>query len=390
MSNLVIGIISAGLLIGVLAVVIMLIKKQPITKSPTNNSDLWSDKQTTELERIVDNTFGIGSSLIPPSTLFTDEIKKCILDKMKLKYNGNEFEFMAANDINPDPNINTISNDEIKFLLYMNKCASECFGYEWGKNQDDPIFNDETLVNSTLIPGMIYKDINCAINLYKTKFSKLELKIIDFLSIIPETESDPVILKDYRKYKNDILNRCLDVNKPPIEEITFDTKPPGVDKYSMFMSETITPMAVQPVNPQDYPTLILPSYFNEVNNLNKVSLFKIGNTELSGIINSINISGTFNIPDFNTFNSTALYTIIILPPDMNSPQQNFTEDTILKSAVIQPQTLNNQGNYSGDFSKSFPIVGNNNLEKNSDILLYVVGFNVVLYDVKIVLKGAFI
>lgn len=158
----------------------------------------------------------------------------------------------------------------------------------------------------------------------------------------------------------------------------------------MFMSETITPMAVQPVNPQDYPTLELPSYFNEVNNLNKVSLFNIGKTELSGIINSINISGTFNIPDFNTFNSRALYTIIILPPDSNSPQQNFTEDPILNSAVIQPQTLDNQGNYSGDFSKSFPIVGNNNLEKNSDILLYVVGFNVVLYDVKIVLKGAFI
>lgn len=214
MSNLVIGIISAVLVIGVLAVVIsMLIKKQPITKSPTNNSELWSDKQTTELERIVDNAFGTGSVLIPSTKLFTDEIKKCILDKMKLKYNGNEFEFMAANDINPDPNVNTISNDEMKFLLYMNKCASECFGYEWGKNQDDPIFNDETIVNSTLSLGKFYKDINCAINSYKTSFSKLELKLIEFLTIIPESESDPIILKDYRKFKNDLLIRCVVVDK---------------------------------------------------------------------------------------------------------------------------------------------------------------------------------
>ena len=387
--NLIAGIITLCVICAFAVGISMLIKKHPTTKvPPSNKTELWSDKQITELERILDNSFGNGSVLIPPSKLFTDEIKKCILDKMKLEYDGDEFEFMAANDINPDPNINTISDVELKFLLYMNKCASECFGYEWGKNKDDPIFNDEKIVNSLLSPGTVYKDINCAISSYKTSFSKLELRFIDFLTIIPESDSDPIILKDYRNYKNDILKRCLVTNKS-IEEITFDTKPPGVDKYSMFMSETITPMAVQPVNPANYTNLVLPEYFNRVNNLNKASLFYIGKTDLSGSINNVNISGTFNIPDFITLGSQASYTIIILPPSgSSSTQQDFTEDSIINSAVIQPQVLSDSGNYNGDFSKNFSNV-NTNIETNSDILLCVFGFNVVFYNVKIVLNGSF-
>ena len=148
-------------------------------------------------------------------------------------------------------------------------------------------------------------------------------------------------------------------------------------------------MAVQHVNPANYTNLVLPEYFNRVNNLNKASLFYIGKTDLSGSINNVNISGTFNIPDFITLGSQASYTIIILPPSgSSSTQQDFTEDSIINSAVIQPQVLSDSGNYNGDFSKNFSNV-NTNIETNSDILLCVFGFNVVLYNVKIVLNGSF-
>ena len=78
--NLIAGIITLCVICAFAVGISMLIKKHPTTKvPPSNKTELWSDKQITELERILDNSFGNGSVLIPPSKLFTDEIKKCIV-----------------------------------------------------------------------------------------------------------------------------------------------------------------------------------------------------------------------------------------------------------------------------------------------------------------------
>jgi hypothetical protein len=367
MINIIIGIFAIGCLFAV-ALHFILSKKYTTPKKPTTDK-VWSQIQLTELEKILDNTFGSNSFLIPPTKIFTDDIKQCILNKMKLEYDGDEFEFMAKNDINPDPNVNTISDVELTFMLFMCKCASECFGYEWGQNNDDPIFNDETIVKSIINSDLTYKDINCAINLYKANFSKLGLKLIDFLSILPQLDSDPQLIKDFRNMKT----KCETIPKPieSINNITFKaiTSSPGTPGSAGFRSDpSDTPLAVQPVDPNNYLNLQLPPF--TINAQYKAALFEIGKTELSGTINTINISGSFYIVDKN-----ASYTIIILPPSGSDQQQTTLTDDSLKDSVINEPVVNSwdEFNFAGhDFSKNFNDL-NINLEKNSTILLYVYG-----------------
>jgi hypothetical protein len=172
-----------------------------------------------------------------------------------------------------------------------------------------------------------------------------------------------------RFFKSNIKSPTLPLppqNKPIDIELKFEEpniNEPDIDNKNIYKSDTsVTPNCRQPVEPTNYPGLIIPSIFGT---WGKGSLFYIGKIEYEGILKSIQISGSFTIGD-GIPSRDSFYTIIILPP--SGKQQDFLDEDIRKSIIGDKFDFSTPQKFLKKMDNL-----NTEITKNSVILLYIFG-----------------
>ena len=131
------------------------------------------------------------------------------------------------------------------------------------------------------------------------------------------------------------------------------------------MATPLDPNSAKPINPIDYPSLVLKSYEN---NGGEGSLFYIGKNDDYGLLKKVSITGKFSKGSPQSY-----FSIIILPP--SGEQIDFLENH-LKDIVINEKKVDSWIYFDFLHSHEFLVDFENlsiQLEKNSDIFLYLFG-----------------